>query len=147
MRLLVLLSLGALIIGAPLVILLVLVDDWSRDLTTNVAQTSPHAADPLLRPLELRQTVAEVEALVAAATRHLPHWEYRGRMERDGAVEIHLVRTTRLFRFKDDVTVRVRDLGEVREVSAVSASRLGRGDLGQNPRNLKELLSALRASM
>lgn len=57
--------------------------------------------------------------------------------------ELRAVRTTRLLRFKDDVTVRLLPHGEGTRAEFFSASRVGRGDLGQNPRNLKELIRAL----
>jgi uncharacterized protein (DUF1499 family) len=48
-------------------------------------------------------------------------------------------------RFKDDIWVTLAP-GETEGTTIVqvrSQSRLGRGDLGQNPRNIKELLSRL----
>jgi uncharacterized protein (DUF1499 family) len=69
----------------------------------------------------------------------LPRWSQEAA---DGS-EVRAVRKTRLFRFRDDVTARVRpDPGGAR-LELTSASRLGRGDLGQNPRNLEELLRAV----
>ncbi len=53
------------------------------------------------------------------------------------------VRTTPLFRFRDDVTVRVHADGDGTRAEVTSASRIGKGDLGQNPRNIKELLRAV----
>jgi uncharacterized protein (DUF1499 family) len=58
-----------------------------------------------------------------------------------------LVRRTRLFRFADDVRVgcsgRQDGGGETARATFESASRLGRYDLGQNGRNLRELLGAV----
>lgn len=53
------------------------------------------------------------------------------------------IRTTRFFGFEDDVTVRVAAHEGGARAEVVSASRAGRSDLGQNPRNLRELLDAL----
>ena len=53
------------------------------------------------------------------------------------------VRETRLFRFADDVTARVAPYPDGARLELTSASRLGKGDLGQNPRNLTELLRAV----
>ena len=73
---------------------------------------------------------------VRRAVEGLPRWS----LEAAEASEVRAVRTTRLFRFRDDVTARVRpDPGGAR-LELTSASRLGRGDLGQNPRNLEEHL-------
>jgi uncharacterized protein (DUF1499 family) len=141
-----LLSLLVLAVGTPVVVLLLLVDDWRRDLTTNVAATAPEAADSLLRPLELTPPVGEVAQLIEAAAAGLRGWQLLEQVSSPDGVELRFVRTTRWLRFKDDIVVRVHDRGLMREVTAVSASRVGRGDLGQNPRNLRELFSALRAT-
>ena len=58
---------------------------------------------------------------------------------------VMFVRTSRLFRFKDDITMRIEDQGRERVVTGESRSRVGKGDLGQNPRNLRRLMTELRA--
>ncbi|MGI8650948.1 MAG: DUF1499 domain-containing protein [Rubrobacter sp.] len=79
------------------------------------------------------------KALKAVAAKR-PKWEAKD--ERDG--EFRLVRTTRILRFKDDVTASVSPEGEDgSKLVAESASRVGKSDFGQNPRNLKELFSAV----
>ncbi|MCA9261692.1 MAG: hypothetical protein KDA61_20885, partial [Planctomycetales bacterium] len=45
------------------------VDDWSRDLSTNWARTSPHAADPALQPLEVAASLGEVAERIEAFAR------------------------------------------------------------------------------
>ena len=60
------------------------------------------------------------------------------------ATVLRFVRTSRLFRFKDDVTVRIDEQADGCLITAVSRSRLGKGDLGQNRRNLRVLLNAVR---
>ncbi|SMP50894.1 Protein of unknown function [Neorhodopirellula lusitana] len=70
---------------------------------------------------------------------------------------LHLTRTTPLFRFVDDIWVDVlplddsdsrsdSDSGTQVLVNARSQSRVGKGDLGQNPRNLKALRDGMLAS-
>jgi len=82
---------------------------------------------------------ARLLAAVRRAVEGLPRWRLEAQ-EGDG---VRAVRTTRLLRFKDDVTARVYpDAGGAR-LELTSASRLGKGDLGQNPRNLKELARAV----
>ncbi len=68
-----------------------------------------------------------------------PRWS----LEAGEDSEVRAVRKTRLFRFKDDVTARVHPDPDGARLQLKSASRLGRGDLGQNPRNLEELLRAI----
>jgi len=82
------------------------------------------------------------EMVLAAAERaisNLPRW----RVESRGPDTLNAVRTTRVFRFRDDVVLRASPEGEGTLLHATSASRVGRNDLGQNPRNLEELLGAL----
>ncbi len=138
------LMLAALLAMGALVALAVQVDDWGRDLRTNVAETDAAAADPLLHPLTSDAALEEVAAAVRRAVAGLPGWRLAAEERGAGAITLRCERTTRLFRFTDDIVVRVEDQGAVRVVSAVSRSRLGRGDLGQNPRNLKQLFAALR---
>jgi uncharacterized protein (DUF1499 family) len=66
-------------------------------------------------------------------------WRLVGRC--DGVVQA--TRTTRLFRFVDDVSILLEPVAGGTALSARSGSRVGRGDLGQNRRNLAELWRAL----
>ncbi|MBX3413480.1 MAG: DUF1499 domain-containing protein [Pirellulales bacterium] len=136
------------VVGAILLLfmgtLFILVEDWSRDLTTNTAETSETSDDPLLRPMLLHRPVAESADLVEHAVHTLVRWEIAGRDQEGNTVVVRLVRTTALWRFKDDITVRLEPVAEGTRVSARSQSRVGKGDLGQNPRNLRELFEALR---
>lgn len=52
--------------------------------------------------------------------------------------------TTTLFRFVDDVTVRVREEGSGARIDVRSKSRDGRGDLGANAKRIERFLAALR---
>ena len=82
------------------------------------------------------------ERLLAAARRAveaLPRWN----VEASGEGEIRAIRATRLLRFRDDIKVRVYAEGTGAGAEITSTSRTGKGDLGQNPRNIKELLQAL----
>jgi uncharacterized protein (DUF1499 family) len=146
-----------------------MVDDWSRDWTENTAITSVDAKDPWLRPGQLAMTPREVAERLERWATGASAWEVVSR-ESDGPVEhLHLVHKTRLWRFRDDVHVKIEPMeeednpdaalsgveqagaarnggAEMRaRVSAKSASRIGKGDLGQNPRNLRELMRAVAA--
>lgn len=87
------------------------------------------------------------DRLLAATRRaieRLPRWNG----ETYGADSLKAVRKTRFLRFKDDVTIRVSEDSEgSARAEFESASRIGRGDLGQNSRNLKELLGALEKEL
>ena len=83
--------------------------------------------------------------MIAAAGK-LPRWELVERRETDGGVKLHFIRTTRLWKFKDDIRVNIAPAQPIGGslLTAESRSRVGKGDLGQNPRNLRELLEAVR---
>lgn len=105
----------------------------------NYAATSPAADDPRLRSRLLPLAVGPASDRVARAIVELRGWRIVGR--RDGV--IHATRTSRLFHFVDDVLILLESAVGGTAVAARSASRIGRGDLGQNRRNLAELWRAL----
>ena len=82
-------------------------------------------------------------AAIEKAVDKLPRW----RLERRNESEVHAVRESRLFRFKDDVTVNIIPKHNGTEARFASASRVGKGDLGQNPRNLRELLETINGEL
>jgi uncharacterized protein (DUF1499 family) len=131
------------LVALPVVAVLVQVDDFGRDLTTNWAETSWAASDTLLRPVRVDMTLGEAAELVKEAAQSLGRWEFLTEEASGAAIVLRYVRTSALFRFRDDITVRVEDDGNRRLVTVRSQSRIGRGDLGQNPRNIKELLAAV----
>lgn len=138
-------------------VLAIYIENWSRDLTTNRAATDPNDPDPRLRPLERPGPAEAVWEDIAGLIAERPAWSKAepttplGKdsplaelWRRDGVGRLTLIHTTRLMRYRDDVWVAVEPLDRDRvRVWAESRSRIGRGDLGQNPRNLRELLAAL----
>jgi len=134
------------------------IDDWSRDLTTNRAETNPetnaetniNASDLTLRSLELPATIEEVREAIARFVGRSGAWTFGEKIgdedasDADKVVVIRLVRTSRLFRFADDVRVFLQPIESGTRVDVVSQSRVGKGDLGQNPRNIRTLLQSLR---
>lgn len=142
---------------SPFIVMALYVDDWSRDLTTNTAATSPEAIDERLRPLEVDASPAAVRAVTRAFAETQAAWTVaeedkplpsdspiRTPASEASATTIHLVRTTGLMGYRDDIwlVIEPTDDGGAR-LHADSRSRVGKGDLGQNPRNLRELLAAL----
>ena len=57
-------------------------------------------------------------------------------------VQVQLVRRTPVFRFADDISLHIKSVDSGVVIEASSQSRIGKGDLGQNPRNLVELENA-----
>lgn len=89
----------------------------------------------------IRAYPVEPQRLLAAfrrAVETLPRWN----TEPSEGDELKAVHATRLLRFRDDVKVRVYAEGDGSGAEITSASRIGKGDLGQNPRNIRELLQA-----
>ncbi|TWT46407.1 hypothetical protein Pla111_15030 [Botrimarina hoheduenensis] len=153
---LVLISLALL---SPVVVMALYIDDWSRDLTTNRAATAVKASDPRQRPLTLaaQSDAPMINRALEAFASERPEWslvdpldppadsplasEISGKIEQRWS----LVRTTALMRYRDDLWLVAERLDDGRlRVHAESRSRIGKGDLGQNPRNLRELMAALK---
>lgn len=111
----------------------------ARGSGANFAATSPAPADSRLRPRVLKLPPAAAADRVAGAIACIRGWQVVGRG--DGVIQA--TRTTRIFRFVDDVSILLEPAVGGTAVSARSASRIGRGDLGQNRRNLGELWQAL----
>jgi hypothetical protein len=131
------------------------IDDWSRDLSTNRAATSAAAGNRLLRSLELPVSPADVRAAVQQFAAQKSAWtvamdDGHEKLSDDdraaGRIDapIRLVRTSWLFGFADDVQVFLQPTEVGTLVDVVSQSRVGNGDLGQNPRNIVELMQALQ---
>lgn len=121
------------------------VDDWSRDLSINRASTSAEASDETLRTLKLSTTIEQVREAIDRFVEQHANWSLsKTASDDENQILVSLVRTSRLFRFADDVEVTLQPCPEGTLVDAVSQSRIGKGDLGQNPRNLRKLLEALR---
>jgi hypothetical protein len=140
---------GLLVLG--LLGLLFTVEDWSRDLTENVARTEPSAEDPALRPIYYSQPVRAVVRIVDGLAPDLPNWKLSGRTQGRTEVSYNFVVTSPWFGIEDDVTLTISEsdlgpeLGSV--VNAESRSRSTGGDLGRNPRNLRELLEVIRKKL
>jgi uncharacterized protein (DUF1499 family) len=99
--------------------------------------------DPALAPADLPLPLSGALAAVEDAVRGLRRWQVESADRRAGVIKA--TRRTRLFRYIDDVEIRAEPLSDGRtRIHARSKSRVGKGDLGQNRRNLLELLTAIR---
>jgi len=106
---------------------------------SNIAVTSDSAEDARLRTRLLQAPVAEARAALLSRVKTMPRWAVA---DSSGTI-IWLTRTTRLFRFVDDIFVLIEPRGDRSAILVRSASRIGEGDLGQNRRNIAELWAAL----
>ena len=90
-------------------------------------------------PVMTEELVRVVEEVVQS----LPRWT----LTHAGESEVRAVRKTRVFGFENDVTVRLTPAGSsgasTNTWAELESAGVGRWDLGQNERNLKELLAAI----
>ena len=110
------------------------IEDWGRDWTTNTATMDPVSLN--------ESSEAAVERVKSWVTEQ-PQWALVDAPKTEGINEVHLIRKTKFFRFIDDIVVSIQPTESGAIVTATSTSRIGKGDLGQNPRNLRELRAAL----
>ena len=61
--------------------------------------------------------------------------------------EIRGVATTRVLRFKDDVTITISREGDATVVNIRSASRVGKGDFGANARRIEKLQAEIASRL
>ena len=99
---------------------------------------TPEYAD--LRPQQFNQPYERVFD-AALATAQALEWEVTAQDRDQG--EIRAVATTRVFRFKDDVTITIRREGEDVVVNVRSHSRIGKGDFGTNARRIRQFQAEL----
>ena len=95
---------------------------------------------PLLLP-EPRQQVLERAVRVA---RGMPDWEVTGVNEAQGV--IYAVAKSRLFKFRDDLVIRIRAAGKGSRLDMRSRSRIGRGDMGANAARILAYQDAFQAA-
>jgi len=101
---------------------------------SSIAATADGATDPRLRPHVYPLSPLQTAHAVVDAIERLPRWEVVA--GKNGV--IWATRRTRVFRFVDDVYLLLLPAHDSTVIFARSASRVGRGDLGQNRRNLGE---------
>ncbi|MEN3353537.1 MAG: hypothetical protein V7640_1695 [Betaproteobacteria bacterium] len=99
------------------------------------------AAYPDIQPLMLSEPPAAVFERALAAARSMG-WEIVAAVPAAGRIEA--TATTRWFRFKDDIIVRVTAQPAGSRIDVRSKSRIGRSDLGTNAKRIRAYLSRLR---
>lgn len=104
---------------------------WPR---INDVSTGATPQYPDIQPQRFNQP-AEKVFNAALETARAMDWEIRENAPAAGTIEA--VATTRLFRFKDDVTVTITRSGAQTIVNVRSHSRVGKGDLGTNARRIR----------
>jgi uncharacterized protein (DUF1499 family) len=113
---------------------------WPRINDVETGKT-PEYAD--LRPKMYAAPIPRVAKAAEEAIGRLPRWTLVGSGSGRAGHSIQAVATTRLFRFKDDVTIRIHREEPWTYVSVRSKSRVGKADFGQNARNIRVFLAEL----
>ena len=99
------------------------------------------AAYPDLATLHFAQPPVAVFHAVLETARETPGWEVV--LADSTAGRIEATATTRWFRFKDDVAIRIRPEGAGSAVDLRSRSRVGRSDVGANAERIQEFSEEL----
>jgi len=110
-------------------------------LTINDVETGKSPAYPHLQPLVVNRSYDEVFQEALAVIASLPRWKLTSASVEVGAIEAEV--ETPLCRFVDDVTVRISKDNPV-VVNVRSRSRVGKGDLGKNAKNISLFLDTLK---
>jgi len=117
---------------------------WPR---INDVETGRSPEYPDLQVRTYAASPAHVAEALKKALSERPRWTVVGSGQGPGGTVVSAVHETRLFRFEDEVTVKIRRQGGATTVSVRSRSRVGKWDFGQNARNIRELLEALEAEL
>jgi len=108
-----------------------------------VVTEAQRQAYPDLKPLDLPLPPPDAFARVIATTRTMPAWKITAADPASGIIEV--VATSRLFRFQDDIVIRIRPQNGGSRIDMRSKSRDGRGDLGANATRIRAFFAALRS--
>ena len=122
-----------LLAGSPFMLALI----WPR---INNVSTGATPQYPDIQPQHFNQPSEQVFNTALEVARVMA-WEIRESAPAQGTIEA--VATTRLFHFKDDITVTITRAGEQTTVHVRSRSRVGKGDLGTNARRIRAFQAEL----
>jgi uncharacterized protein (DUF1499 family) len=113
--------------------------DW---FTKNIYVTKPNDSDPFFHPRRYEKTKEEIIQAVQGLLKELaPRWRVEEYRENQG--RIHATHAG-LLPFAEDVNIYVvQGLDGITTLDMTSQSRGGKGDWGQNKRNIREFLTAL----
>jgi uncharacterized protein (DUF1499 family) len=127
----------AVVLGLLAAVYVVLIRTWPL---INIVETGRTPEYPDIQPRYYAVPAVTVFAAALRAAKAMPRWTVSPREE---VGEIRAEARTRMMRFVDDVSIRVTMDGARTRVDVRSASRIGRGDFGQNARRIRAFFSAL----
>jgi uncharacterized protein (DUF1499 family) len=140
-----------LVFAVPLVVFLTVAKLTNTSPPTNVAKTAPDA-EPALKtriynaPFDKVENVARKVALSQRTYGKSWTMPYTGRADDTMSTKTLDVEVPVLI-FTDDLSVTLEVVEEGTKVDVRSASRIGKGDFGENRRHIIQFLSALDAEM
>ena len=107
----------------------------------NVVETGMTPEYPDIQPRSYPAGVSQVFDATLHAVDRMPRWTFVSYHQDSG--EIRAEARSLVLRFVDDVVIRVRPQRASAVVTIRSASRIGRGDFGQNARNIRAFFEEL----
>lgn len=114
--------------------------------TKNIYVTSPRDPEAFFHPRRYAKSKEEVGKAVYEVVARLKGWTVQEYRENQGRV--HVLRQGFLPLWMEDVNIYiVQGLDGTTKLEATSQSRAGRGDWGQNRRNLKKFLAQMDSWM
>lgn len=122
-----------LLAGSPFLLGLI----WPRINDVQTGKT-PQYAD--VQPQRFNQPVEKVFTAALDVSR-AQGWDIRETKPEQGIIEA--IATTRLLKFKDDVTITITSEGAATVVNVRSKSRIGKGDMGTNARRIRAFQAEL----
>lgn len=111
----------------------------------NIVETGKTAEYPDIQPLRFPLSKERVVDGALHAVNQLPNWSLSSYDVDRG--EVRAEASTSLLRFVDDVVIRVLEESSDVKVEVRSASRVGRGDFGQNARNIRKFFEELKKQL
>lgn len=115
-----------------------------RWFSQNIANTdgSTHSD---LKPLDLSVPYQEAWEQIPIVSETIRGWKVESVDSKTSVIQT--TRRTRLMGYIDDIVLRIEATSTGIRIHARSESRVGKGDLGQNRRNIQELFRTLRKQM
>jgi uncharacterized protein (DUF1499 family) len=107
----------------------------------NIVETGRTPEYPDVVPRAYPVSLDRVYDAALHAVQRLPRWSLVTFRQEAGEIETEA--RTLVLRFVDDVRIRIEPTGVQTMVSVRSASRVGRGDFGQNARNIRMFFEEL----
>ncbi len=111
----------------------------------NSVETGRTPEYPDIQPRRYQERKERVYEAARRAVEQLPRWVLVSQNPEQAVIKAEV--TSRLFRFVDDVQISIEEKDGSVLVNVRSASRVGKGDFGQNARHIRSLFEELDRQM